>query len=75
MGGGMTDEAQPFGGVGGHGSQLGSLGSRGDRRSQVQKRIPHLTGESGLETFPTQPLFQSIRTGRPVRDLYQLSFH
>ena len=73
--GGMADEAQPFGGVGSNRSQGESLGSSGDRRSQIQKRIAGLAGNRRLEAFSAQSLFQSIRTGRPVGDLNHFSFY
>jgi len=71
----MADEAQAFRGIGGNGSQGESLSSSGDRRSQIQKRIAGLAGNRGLEAFSAQPLFQSIRTGRPVGDLNHFSFY
>ena len=52
-----------------------SLGSSGDRRSQIQKRIAGLAGNRRLEAFSAQSLFQSIRTGRPVGDLNHFSFY
>ena len=73
--GGMADEAQPFGGVGSNRSQGESLGSSGDRRSQIQKRIAGLAGNRRLEAFSALSLFQSIRTGRPVGDLNHFSFY
>ena len=65
----------PSGGVGSNRSQGESLGSSGDRRSQIQKRIAGLAGNRRLEAFSAQSLFQSIRTGRPVGDLNHFSFY
>lgn len=73
--GGMADEGPSPSGVSAVTGVGESLGSSGDRRSQIQKRIAGLAGNRRLKAFSAQSLFQSIRTGRPVGDLNHFSFY